>query len=70
TRDVKIVLSGPNKEESWSVETGSPAVATVVQTATGATVTAVAAGTTQMYVVVNTAGFGTVRDSASVTVTP
>jgi hypothetical protein len=67
---VKIVLSGPNKSETWTVESGSTSVATVAQTATGATVTGVGAGTTKLYVVVNTKGFGTVKDSASVTVTP
>jgi hypothetical protein len=70
TRPVKIVLSGPNKDESWTVESGNAAVATVAQTATGATVTATGAGTTRMYVVVQTTGFGEVRDSATVTVTP
>ena len=67
---VKIVLAGPNKSESWTVESGNAAVATVAQTATGATVTGAAAGTAKLYVVVNTAGFGTVKDSATVTVTP
>ena len=67
---VKIVLSGPNKSETWTVETGDPSVATAAQTATGATVTGAGAGTTKMYVVVHTKGFGTVKDSASVTVTP
>jgi hypothetical protein len=66
---VKIVLAGPNKEESWTVESGNASVATVAQTETGATVTGVAAGTTKLYVVVSTEGFGTVRDSATVTVT-
>ena len=67
---VKIVLSGPNKSDGWTVESGNPAVATVAQTATGAAVTGAGAGTTKLYVVVNTRGFGTVKDSASVTVTP
>jgi hypothetical protein len=70
TRTVKIVLSGPNKEESWTVESGNTGVASVTQTATGATVAAAGPGTTRMYVVVHTSGFGTVRDSASVTVMP
>jgi hypothetical protein len=66
---VKIVLAGPNKDESWTVESGNAGVATVAQTATGATVTGVAAGTTRLYVVSRTEGFGTVRDSATVNVT-
>ena len=66
---VKIVLSGPNKDESWTVESGNAAVATVAQTETGATVTGVGAGSTKLYVVVRTEGFGTVRDSATVNVT-
>jgi len=67
---VKIVLAGPNKSESWTVETGDAGVATVAQTESGATVTGVAAGTTRLYVVTRTSGFGTVRDSATVNVTP
>lgn len=65
---VKIVLAGPNKSESWTVESGDAGIAAVAQTATGATVTAGALGTTKMYVVVNTEGFGEVRDSATITV--
>lgn len=67
---VKIVLAGPNKDETWTVESGNAGVATVTQTATGATVTGVAAGSTRLYVVTNTGSFGTVRDSALVNVTP
>jgi hypothetical protein len=67
---VKIVLAGPNKEESWTVESGNAGVATVAQTETGATVSGVTAGTTRLYVVSRTEGFGTVRDSATVTVRP
>lgn len=70
TTPVKIVLAGPNKEDGWTVESGNAAVATVARTETGATVTGVSAGTTRLYVVVSTEGFGTVRDSATVTVTP
>lgn len=67
---VKIVLAGPNKEDGWTVETANPGIATVTQTETGATVSGVAAGTTRLYVVARTSGFGTVRDSATITVAP
>lgn len=70
TLPVKIVLAGPNKSEDWTVETGNAAIATVTQTETGATVSGVAAGTTRLYVVSRTEGFGTVRDSATVNVRP
>jgi hypothetical protein len=67
---VKIVLAGPNKSESWTVESGNPGVAAIAQTGTGATVSGVAAGTTRLYVVARTEGFGEVRDSATVNITP
>jgi hypothetical protein len=70
TAPVKIVLAGPNKSETWTVESGNPGVATVAQTETGATVTGAGAGTTRLYVVVRTSGFGEVRDSATINVTP
>jgi hypothetical protein len=70
TAPVKVVLAGPNKEDSWTVESGNAGIATVTRTETGASVTGVAAGTTRLYVVSQTEGFGTVRDSATVNVTP
>lgn len=70
TVPVKIVLAGPNKSESWTVESGNPSVATVVQTETGASVSGASAGSTKLYVVTRTEAFGTVRDSATINVAP
>jgi len=70
TVPVKIVLSGPNKSATWTVESGNPAVATITRTETGASVVGAGAGSTRLYVVSHAEGFGTVRDSATVNVAP
>jgi hypothetical protein len=69
---VKIVLAGPNKTATWTVTSGNAGVATVAETATGATVTGVAAGTARVYVRAPAKCFpgGEAVDSLTVTVTP
>ena len=72
TSAVKIVLAGPNKDASWTVSSGNTGVANATQTATGADIQGVAAGTTKVYVRAPAKGFDNDEavDSLTVNVTP
>ena len=71
TQNVKIVLAGPNKSAHWTVESGNSGMAQAAQTATGATISGVAAGTARVYVRAPARGFpnGEAVDSLTVNVT-
>jgi hypothetical protein len=68
SQTVKIVLSGPNKQASWTVATGNAAVAQATQTDAGATIAGVAAGQTKVYVRAPAKGFPDDQATDSLTV--
>lgn len=72
TSNVAITLAGPNKDASWTVTSGNTGVANATQTAAGATIQGVAAGSTKVYVRASAKGFpgDAALDSLTVNVTP